>query len=289
MATRIAVLVIGATGLQGGAAARHIVAGGHRVRALVRTPTSPKARTLASTGIALVPGDLDDRGSIERAVSGMDAVFVMTTPFQAGVDAETRQAIAAVDAAHAAGAFVVYTSVANADRRTGIPHFESKFAVEEHIHARGVPATVLAPAYFMENLWFGLPHLRQGVYGSALRGARSIMQVAVDDIGAAAVSVLDDRTRHTGQRYDLAGDELSPLEEAAILSDVTGRSIQYVQVPMDAIRQTMGEDGVTMYEFFEHPGYSIDRAALGRAFPGISWLSFRQWAERQDWPSLLAG
>jgi len=289
MTTRLAVLVTGATGQQGGAAARHLVQHGHRVRALTRRATSPKAQALAAAGIELVTGDLDDRRAVDQACAGMDAVFLMTTPFEAGTGAETRQATAVVDAAQAAGAYLVYTSVANADRRTGIPHFDSKFAVEEHIRASRVPATILAPTYFMENLWFGLPQLRQGVYGSALTPARPLAQVAVSDIGAAAVSVLENRTRHAGQRYDLAGDELSAEAEAAILSTVTGRPIRCVNLPLDVIRQAMGEDGVKMYEWFEHTGYTIDRDALRRAFPDLPWLSFKTWAEGQNWTGLLAG
>ena len=226
MSERLAVLVTGATGQQGGSAARHILKNGHRVRALTRNGSSPKAQALAADGIELVTGDLDDRGAIDRALAGMDAVFLVTTPFEDGLDAETRQAIAVVDAAKAAGAFVVYTSVAQADRQTGIPHFDSKFVVEEHIRASSIAATVIAPVYFMENLWFGLPYLQQGIYGSPLTPSRVLMQVALSDIGAVAASVLSNRSSHIGKRYDLAGDELSSEEEVSILSAVTGRPFQ---------------------------------------------------------------
>jgi uncharacterized protein YbjT (DUF2867 family) len=289
MSERLAVLVTGATGQQGGAAARHLAKKGHRVRALTRHVTSPKAQALGAAGIEIVQGDLDDRAAIDRALAGMDAVFLITTPFEGGLEAETRRAIDVVDAARASGAFLVYTSVASADRATGIPHFESKFRVEQHIGANRSDATILAPAYFMENLWFGLPQLRLGIYASALAKSRALTQVAVSDIGAVAASVLENRDRHAGKRYDLAGDDLTPEEEAATLSTVTGRSIQYANVPLDVIRQAMGDDIVKMYEWFERTGYSIDRQALRRAFPDVPWLSFKAWAEQQDWPARLAG
>jgi len=288
MSTGIEVLVTGATGQQGGSAARHLAKHGHRVRALTRNVTGPAAQALAATGLQVIPGDLDDGESVSRALDGVDAVFLITTPFERGIETEMRQAFAVVDAARAAGVFVVYTSVANADRSTGIPHFDSKFAVEERIRAAGVDATILAPAYFMENVRFAVPQLRQGVFGSPLPASRPLMQVAVSDIGATAAAVLADRSRHIGQRYDLAGDELSAQEEATILSAVTGRTIQYVNVPLAAIRQSMGEDGAKMYEWFEHTGYSIDRDALRRTFPEVPWLSFRSWAEGQNWASMLA-
>ena len=58
-------------------------------------------------------------------------------------------------------------------------------------------------------------------------------------------------------------------------------------MPLDVIRQRMGEDGVKMYEWFEHTGFSIDRAALRRAFPDVPWLSFKAWAEQQDWTPIV--
>ena len=289
MAKAQAVLVTGATGKQGGAVARPLVQTGHRVRALTRNIDSAAAQALAGVGVELASGDLADRASVDHALAGMDAMFAVTTPFEAGTEAETKQGIVAADAARAAGAYLVYTSVGNADRRTGIPHFDSKLAVEDHIRAVGLDAAILAPVYFMENAFFGLPQLRQGVYGSPLSPGRRLMQVAVSDIGAAAVAALEDRTRYAGTRHDLAGDEISGEETVAILSKVTGRPFSYFQVPMEMIRGAMGDDGVKMYEWFERTGYSVDRAALRRDFPGVPWLSYEAWARAQDWSSLLAG
>jgi uncharacterized protein YbjT (DUF2867 family) len=288
MSSKIAVLVTGATGKQGGAVARQLVEKGHRARALTRNVGSPGAKELAALGVELVQGDLDDRDSVERALAGMDALFLNCTPFGSTPEAEIRQGISAADAAQAAGAFLVYSSVANADRQTGIPHFDSKFVVEEHIRSRGIDATIIAPAYFMENVFFGLPQLRQGVYASPLAPTRPLAQVAVEDIGAAAVAVLTDRARYAGTRYDLAGDELTGEQQAATLSKVTGRSFSYVKLPMDVIRGAMGPEAVKMFEWFESTGYSVDRTALRRDFPEVPWRSFESWARSQDWKVLLA-
>src|SRR5262249_43284282 len=151
---------------------------------------------------------------------------------------------------------------------------DGKFAVEEHIRTRGIEATILAPVYFMENAFFGLAQLRQGVYGSPLLPTRRVMQVAVSDIAGAAVAALENRDRYAGKRYDLAGDELTGEEVVAILSKGTGRPLSYFQAPMDMIRGALGEEAVTMYEWFDTTGYSADRAALRRDFPDVPWLSF---------------
>jgi uncharacterized protein YbjT (DUF2867 family) len=289
MAKALDVLVTGATGKQGGAVARQLVNKGHRVRALTRNVTSPAAQALGALGVELALGDLEDRGSVDRALAGMGAMFSVATPYESGAEAETRQSILAADAAAAAGAYLVYSSVANADRHTGVPHFDSKGAVEKHIRARGIEAAIVAPVFFMENAFFGLAQLRQGVYGSPLAPTRRLMQVAVSDIAGAAVAALENRARYAGKRFNLAGDELSGEEVVTILSKVTGRPLSYVQVPMDMIRGAMGEDGVKMYEWFETTGYSADRAALRRDFPEVPWLSFEAWARAQDWKALLAG
>ena len=289
MAKPLDILVTGATGTQGGAVARQLIKKGHRIRALTRNVASPAAQALAALGVELAQGNLEDRASVDRALAGMEAMFSVATPYERGPEAETRQSILAADAAAAAGAYLVYSSVANADRQTGVPHFDSKFAVEEHIRTRGSEAAILAPVYFMENAFFGLAQLRQGVYGSPLVPTRRLMQVAVSDIAGAAVAALENRDRYAGKRYDLAGDKLSGEEVVAILSEVTGRQLSYFQVPMEMIRGAMGEDAVKMYEWFETTGSSADRAALRRDFPEVPWLSFAAWTRAQDWKKLLAG
>src|SRR6267142_1966852 len=130
----------------------------------------------------------------------------MTVP-SGGTDAEIRQGVAAADTAKAAGAHLVFTSVGSANRQTGVPHFDSKYEVEKHIAKLGVRATILAPVAFMENLYFIKEQLAKGVYAAALPPTRALAQVAVPDIGAVAVRVLEDSARFTGKRFDLAGDD----------------------------------------------------------------------------------
>jgi uncharacterized protein YbjT (DUF2867 family) len=289
MTKPLKVLVAGATGKQGGAVARQLIARGHQVRAFTRDLDKPAAKAIAQLGVELARGNLEDRPSIDRALQGMDALFSVGTPFEEGTQAEARHGILAADAAIDAGVQLVYSSVANADQQTGIPHFESKLVVEKHIRSRGSDATIIAPAYFMENVDFIRQQLRDGVYPSPLSPGRALAQVAVSDIGAVAVAVLEDRARHAGKRYDLAGDELTGAESVEILSRVTGRPISYLQLPMDAVRARMGDDGAAMYQWFESPGYTVDRPALRATFPGTPWLTFEAWAEAQDWTWLTAG
>lgn len=289
MSEKLTVVVAGATGQQGGAVMKNLLERGHEVRAITRNADSPKARELANAGVTLIRASLEDTTALTKALEGATSLFAMTTPFEGGPQAETLQGISAADAAKAAGVHLVFNSVGSANRQTGVPHFDSKYEVEKHIARIGVRATVLAPVYFMENLYFGKEQLAKGVYATPLPPTKRLAQVSVADIGAVAVRLLEDPGRFAGKRFDLAGDKLSGNDVLAVLSRVIGRPFTYVQVPLDVIRQRMGEDGARMYEWFDRVGFTFDRAALRREFPDVAFHDFETWAKAQDWNTLLQG
>jgi uncharacterized protein YbjT (DUF2867 family) len=287
MGQKLVVVVTGATGNQGGAVVKSLLERGHEVRAVTRTTDSAKARELANAAVTLVRASLEDTASLAKALEGATSLFAMTTPFGGGTQAERRQGISAANAAKTAGVHLVFTSVGSANRQTGVPHFDSKYEVEKHIADIGVRATVLAPVYFMENLLFGREQLAKGIYAAPLPPTRRLAQVAVADIGAVAVRLLEDPARFAGKRFDLAGDELTGNDVIAVLSRVTRRPFKYFQVPLDVFRQRMGEDQAKMAEWFDRVGFTADRAALRREFPDIAFHDFESWAKAQDWNTLL--
>src|SRR5258708_7021004 len=245
MARQLIVVVTGSTGNQGGAVARGLLERGHKVRAVTRDPNLSQAKSLANAGATLVAASLEDTAAIAKALEGATALFAMTTPFGGGTEVETRQGVVAADAAKAAGVHLVFTSVNSADRQTGVPHFDSKYEVEKHIAKIGVRATILAPAFFMENLYFGKEQLAKGIYAVALPPTRKLAQIALADIGAVAVRVLEDAGRFTGKRVDLAGDELTGNDVVAILSRVTRRPFSYYPIPLHVIPQSTVQGGAT--------------------------------------------
>jgi len=286
MAQKLTVVVTGSTGKQGGAVARGLLERGHAVRAITRDTNSSQAKTLAAAGASLVAASLEDTAAIKKALEGATSLFSVTLPY-GGTEAETRQGIAAADAAKAAGVHLVFSSVASANLQTGVPHFDSKYEVEKHIAKIGARATILAPASFMENLYFIKDQLAKGVYAVPLPPTRVLPQVAVADIGAVAVRVLEDAGRFTGKRFDLAGDELSGNDSVAILSRVAGRPFSYFQVPLDVVRQHIGEDAAKMYAWFDGSGFKVDRALIRRGLPDVAFHNFESWAKTQDWNALL--
>jgi uncharacterized protein YbjT (DUF2867 family) len=233
-------------------------------------------------------GDLDDAASIVKAANGVDTMFLMGNSYEAGIEGEIRQGILAADAAKAAGVgHLIYSSVANADKKTGIPHFDSKYRVEQHIAGLGIPYTISAPVAFMENAVTprSIDALRQGVHAFAMPPKRVLQLVALADIGMFVAALAERRERVFGKRFDFAGDELSGEEQAKILSQTLGRPFKYQEIPLAAIRQ-MNEDLALMAEWFDRVGYDVDIATLPREFPEVRWHSFADWAREFDWSVL---
>lgn len=288
MTSKRTFLVTGATGQQGGAVARALLSRGHSVKALTRRPDSDAARQLASGGATVVAGDLADAASVVDAARGVDTMFLMGNSYEAGLEEETRQGIVAADAAKAAGiGHLIYSSVADADKKTGIPHFESKFLVERHIAGLGIPYTISAPVAFMENAvapW-SAGALSQGIQAFALPAKRPLQLVAVADIGAFVATLAERRESVFGKRFDFAGDELSGEDQAKILSKAIGRPISYQEIPIAVARQ-QSADAAAMFEWFDRVGYDVDIATLRKDFPEVRWHSFADWAKAFDWSVL---
>jgi uncharacterized protein YbjT (DUF2867 family) len=281
------VVVTGATGQQGGAVTRALLARGIPVRALVRAPDSPAAELLRRSGVELAVGRLEEPASLERALAGTDTLFAVTTPFE-GVAAEAHKGIALVDVARRAGlAHLVYTSACHADQGTGIPSFESKLRVEQHLRASGVPFTIVAPVYFMENLLtpFSLSRLREGQYARWMPLERTLQQIAVEDVGRFCAWVFEHREDFLGRRIDIAGDELDGPQAAALLSRAMGQRIEALALSLEGFpaEGELGQNVLALLRWLASTGFHADLPTLHRQYPEIGWRTFAQWAMAQDW------
>lgn len=285
MSSKLNVLVTGATGKQGGHLVRELLARGHSVRALTRKPESPAAAALSDRGVEIVPGNFDDEASLERAARGVDTVFAMSTPFESGAKTETLEGVNIVRAASGLRVkHLVYTSVAGADRATGIPHFDSKFEVEKEIRRSGVPFTIVAPVFFMDNFlgdWLAAG-IAQGSISMALPATRRLQQIALADIAQFTALVIERRESFLGKRIDIASDELTGATTAEVISEVSGRQIKYTAVPIAAARQ-QSEDLARMFEWFDRVGYDADVVGLRSLYPEVDWHRFTDWASEQRW------
>jgi uncharacterized protein YbjT (DUF2867 family) len=268
-------VVLGATGGQGGAVVTALLERGVPVRGLVRDPSRPSARRLAERGVQVVRGSLDDIDSLTAAMDGAEGVFALTTPFEAGADAEIQQGRAILEAAGRAGVLnLVFSSVAGAPQHKEIPHFDSKARIEAELPASGVPYTILGPTYFYDNLLGGIDQVRDGVLELPLPPDRPLQQLARPTDGAFAAKVLLNPGTYSGQRIELASDAPTPAEMAAALSDAMGREVHPKRTPLEAIGS---QDMHAMWTFLNGPGYQVDIRALHADHPDVPWTSFADW------------
>ena len=273
------ILITGVTGNQGGAVAQALQSSGFRLRGLTRKPESEQAAALARHGVDVVKGDLDDEATLRRALAGAWGVFGVQNTAEAGVEREEAQGKRLATLAREAGVeHYVYTSVGSAHKRTGVPHFDSKWRIEETVRGLRFPShVILRPVFFMENLLS--PYSLQGAtLAAALGPGTKLQMIAVDDIGWFGARAFTDAAALNRREIDLAGDVRTMPEAAEILTEALDRPIAFAQTPIEQVRQ-YSKDTALMLEWFERVGYSADIAGLEREF-GRALTKLPDWARR---------
>ncbi|MEU0360287.1 NmrA/HSCARG family protein [Streptomyces cyaneofuscatus] len=261
------ILVLGGTGNQGGATARELLSRGWSVRALVRDPDKPEAQALKELGAALVRGDLEDVASLRAAAEGVYGIFsVQALAYEPEtLAAEVRHGKAIADVAKEAGVtHFVYSSVGGAERETGIDHFESKAEIERHIKALGLPATILRPVFFMNNLLHFADVEGERVMSLPVKPDKPMQFIASDDIGVFAADAFDRPAEFIGREIELAGDEITFPQVAEVYERITGTPSRLEATPIEE----------RMFEWFAEEGYQADIPALRELHPGL--LTFEQ-------------
>ncbi|XVQ83591.1 NmrA/HSCARG family protein [Microbispora siamensis] len=293
------VLVTGATGRQGGATTRALLANGVPVRALVRDPATDRARAVEALGAELVTGDLDDRDSVIRAARGARAVFSVQMPQLKGdaldFEGELTQAVNLIEGALAAGVpQFVHTSVSGAGQHTETPgwaegrwapmepYYAAKAGIQDRVREAGFTHwTIIKPGFFMDNFLPSLAYLLpRGVEGgivTVLKPGTRLSLVAVDDIGAAAAAAIAAPERFHGVELELASDYLTLREIAGVLSRALGTELTAPDMTMEeAVAAGMPGAGVTSHEFIDVVGQPA-RPEYARAL-GIPLTTFEEWA-----------
>jgi len=276
--------VVGATGQQGGAVVSALLEKGAPVRALVRDPAADRARQLGEAGAELVAADLDRPETLVDAFRGAAAVFAMTTfAGPGGTDGEVERGRATGDAVRAAGVpRMVYSSVGGAERATGIPHFESKRRVEEHLETLGLRTTFIRPTFFMDNFTsFSQPAMEDEtlVVRLPMPDGVPLQMISTRDIGRAAAAALLDPDRVPGGAVEIAGDELTGEEIAAAFAQARDVPARYEAMPVDVLPD---EDQRAMFTWFAQlPAYRADVALTRELVPDVQNL--RTWVEGRRW------
>lgn len=251
MTAQKTIFVTGATGNQGGAVARNLVKNGFLVKALTRNPNSARAKALQDLGVELITGDLDDPESFRKHLSKAYGIFSVQT-FERGTKKEIEQGKRLADLAEKAGTrHFIYSSVAGADKGTGIPHFESKNIIENYIKDLDLPYTILRPVSLYEN--FLIPQVRNGILkGKLVQPTRRqvvLQYLASEDVGKAALKAFQDPERYINKTITLASEALSTEEVANIFSTELASPVKYSKLPWLMSRVFLGKDIHKMFSW----------------------------------------
>lgn len=268
------ILVTGATGTQGGAVARELLKRDFEVRGLTRNPDSEASKTLEELGAKMVKGDYDDPASLAAAMDGVYGVFAVTLFWPYGYDAEIRQGVTLIDEAEKAGVqHFVLTSVAGADQETGIPHFDSKWEVEQYLHDSTLDWSIVRPVEFMDNWRWSLDNFRAGKLIDPRDPESKHQWIAARDVGFFVAEAFDNPDEWIGLTQEIAGDELTMEQLREALSKAFGREFEYIQVSWEDYEAQAGDEITRMVRWFEEEGYDVDVAALRARYPGLETVA----------------
>jgi uncharacterized protein YbjT (DUF2867 family) len=271
--------VAGATGRLG-AVVPELLAHEHDVIALSRDPDARAAIQLRELGATVVWADFDEPASIAEAAAGADALIATGTAHRAGPDGELRHGLGLADAAETAGVrHLIYISGDGAAPDSPLPLFRAKHAVEERIRSSRTPHTILAPTYFMENLFnpWNLQALRAGVLPSPVPPQTPLQQAAFADVLSLAALAVESPERFKNARITVASDELTATQAAAAIDEATGIALQPQQTPADGLPPGLR----ALFGWLASQPHGADITGLRTSYPEVSWHSYRQWARAE--------
>ncbi|WP_194814655.1 NmrA family NAD(P)-binding protein [Nocardia sp. XZ_19_385] len=278
------ILVTGATGKQGGATAHRLLAAGVAVRALVRDQNTEAAQALAAAGAELALGDFDAPDTLEAALAGTRAVFVVPpAAYGAGgwdLELEAGRGELLVRLARTAGVDqLVFTGIASMgnDDNWGTG---GKRRIEQAVIASGLRYTILRPVRFMENyLMQGFPvdGINDGVHRHLFPADRPLQMIAVADVAEFAALAFADPDRFHGLTLEIAGAAIKPTEAAALISEHIGQPVRYEELT-ESDAAAIGPEIANVWRLSRHTGgWHADIHALRAIHPGLttleSWLT----------------
>jgi uncharacterized protein YbjT (DUF2867 family) len=278
------ILVTGATGKQGGAVVRHLLRAGFPVRALTRTANSPASKRLERQGVEVVTGDLGDRISLDRPVSGVYGVFSVQNYWEKGVGfaGEIQQGKNLADAAKEAGVrHYVQSSMATGKDFQSIEHFESKSVVEAYVAQIGLPYTIVGTVYFMENLLD--PKMGGSMTFPTLSGSLGpeilFHLLTVDDLGGIVAAIFQDRGRFLGQKVDMASDRLTIAQMKNIYQQNSGRHPKPWRIPTWLLK-LLNREFAQQLQWHNKPGWTFELDSVRSIYPDLT--NFQQFLRQHQ-------
>jgi uncharacterized protein YbjT (DUF2867 family) len=272
------IFVTGATGKQGGAVVRAVLKNGFAVKALTRNSSSPAAQILKELHAEVIQGDLNDTASYTDQMRDVDGIFSVQT-FENGTDKEIKQGIDLANLAKTHGIkYFLYSSLIGADLHTGIPHWDIKFIIENHIRQIGLPYCIIRPGSFFEN--FLIPAVKKRILKGKLASPvnRNIKQpfLSAHDIGVISAVIFQNPDKYLGKTLALVSEEMNMDQVSAIFSETLGKKVSYQKLPMFITRLVMGRNLYKMFAWInKDKGMILENLEKTNEFSNM--LDLRNW------------
>jgi uncharacterized protein YbjT (DUF2867 family) len=277
------IVVTGATGLQGGAVARRLLQEGWRVRGLTRNPASEQARALAALGVEVAWGDMAEAESLRPVFEGAYGVYSVQNPFIGGPEAEVSQGKNVADVAKDAGVeHLVYGSAGTGRRGAGVPSWETKLQIEDHMKVLGLPLTILRPTAFMELMThrkFFPPVAAWQVMPKLMGSSRRLPWLCTEDLGVIAARAFANPRTFVGRDLTLASDVRSLDECRSMYREVMGRNPRRLPMPvwLFGCFGFVGKDLTAMWRWLRTGDVDLDTSRTRSIHPDAltvgGWLS----------------
>ena len=273
------IFVTGATGNQGGAVAASLIKNGFKIKVLTRKTDSVKAQNLQKQNVELIKGDLSDLDTFRNHLKDIDGIFSVQT-FENGIDKEIKQGMDLSVLAKEYGVnHFLYCSVAGADLNTGIPHFDSKCKIENHIKQLGLPYTIIRPNSLFEN--FLIPQVKsrilKGKLASPINKNKTQQFISAVDVGEISADIFLHKDKYLRKTITIGSEEMDMQEIATTFSEALGKEISYQKFPMLIARLVMGKDLYKMFKWINENDsiFMKDLELFKKENPNL--LRFRQW------------
>ena len=286
------ILVIGATGQQGGSVASHLLdRGAFKVRALTRKPASQAAQQLRAHGAEVVAGDLDDRASLRAAMKGVYGVFGVTS-FWEHFEKEEEQGRNLINAV--AGAEVghfVFSSLPSVKLRSNgaltAPHLDVKYELEQYTRALDVRASFINAEFYYENFFTFFPPQKNGdgaYHFGFNQGDAPLPTVAAEDVGGVVAAIFEQPEETAGETVRVIGDYAPAARYAEAMSRVSGKTVKYDALPREVVGSFPmrgAEELAATFDF--HSQYNAatpaDFLRARTLYPGMQ--TFEQWVSKR--------
>lgn len=252
------IFITGITGNQGSAVAKYLLERNNLVTGLTRNANSEKAKQWKAQGVTIIEGDINNPASYKSCLDKADAIYFVQALQRK--NQEILQGKLFIDAINSENnTHLVYASVLGADLNTAIPHFESKFELENYIKSKIHNYTILRPASFYENHLFPriISDVAKGKYFSPLHIKCKQQMIGVDDIGKIAAAVISNKEKYNGKTISIATDEWEIGKIPQLFSEIINKPVSYKKLPGFITRLVMGKDLSKMFAYMNQHDFCV--------------------------------